>query len=110
MALLLLASAALFTAGVASPALQLRCALAPDMLRYVASMTYANPHFSTPPGGSALDKMARVHLLCRVRVHLLRRVHVHVGDVGGARSVGEVAFVAAAEVETRDLEQTRFYV
>ncbi len=101
MALLLLASAALFTAGVASPALQLRCALAPDMLRYVASLTYANPHFGTPPGGSALDGMARAKLL--------RRVRVRVGDVGGARDVGEVAFVAADEVETRELERTRLY-
>jgi hypothetical protein len=55
LATLLLASAVLLATGAVSLALQLRGTLAPDMLRYVASMTYANPHFRTPPGGTTLD-------------------------------------------------------
>jgi hypothetical protein len=100
-AVLLLAAAALFATGAAALALQLRSTLAPDMLRYVASMTYANPRFGAPPGGSALDGMARARLL--------RDVHVRAGDINGGGSVGEVAFVAAEEVETRELERKRLY-
>jgi hypothetical protein len=102
MATLLLASAALLAVGAVSLALQLRCTLAPDMLRYVASMTYANAHFRTPPGGSALDGVERAKLL--------RNVRVRIGDIrGGDSHVGEVAFVAVDEVETRELERKRHY-
>jgi hypothetical protein len=102
LAVLLLAAVALLASGVASLALQLRCTLAPDMLRCVASMTYANPHFRTPPGGTALDGMARAQLL--------RRMRVRVGDIsGGAAEVGEVAFVALDCVAARELERERRY-
>jgi hypothetical protein len=100
-AVLLLAAAALFATGAAALALQLRATLAPDMLRYVSSMTYANPYFGAPPGGSALDGMERARLL--------RDVRVRVGDVSGGSSVGTVAFVAAKDVETRALERRRHY-
>ncbi len=98
---LLLASAALFVAGAASLALQLHSTLAPDMLRYVASMTYTNRHFRTPAGGSALDGMARARLL--------RDVPVHIGIVasGDRSDVGEVAFVATTDVEVIPLKNRR---
>jgi hypothetical protein len=102
LAALLVASAALLLTGVAALALQLRCTLAPDMLRYVASMTYANPHFRAPPGGTTLDGVERARLL--------RNVRVRVGDIRGDDSeVGEVAFVAADDIEVRDLERKRHY-
>ncbi len=100
-AVLLLAAAALFATGAAALALQLRSTLAPDMLRYVASMTYADARLGAPPGGSALDGMARARLL--------RDMRVRAGDVNGGGSVGEVAFVAEDEVETRELERKRLY-
>ncbi len=100
-ALLVLAAAAPLLAGAASLVLQLRCTLAPDMLRFAASMTYTNPYFSTPPGGTALEGMARTRLL--------RDVRVRIGDINGSGDVGAVAFVAADEVETRKLDPKRFY-
>jgi hypothetical protein len=98
---LLLASAALFLMGAVSLWLQLRSTLAPDMLRYVASMTYANPHFLTPPGGTSLSGMERAKLL--------RDVRVRIGDIKGDCDVGEVAFVAVDDVETRELQRQRLY-
>ncbi len=121
LSVLLLASATLFATGAASLALQLRAVLAPDMLRYAASMTFANPYFrvQTPTrggdaggdsssgghgGGSlgtALDGMERAKLL--------RRVRVRIADVNGSGDVGAVAFVAADDIETRELERHRLY-
>jgi hypothetical protein len=102
MAALLLASAALLVMGVTSLALQLRCTLAPDVLRYVSSMTYANAHFRTPPGGTTLDGVERAKLL--------RDVRVRISDIrGDDDDVGEVAFVAMDDAETRELERKRHY-
>jgi hypothetical protein len=102
MAALLVAAAALAATGAAALVLQLRCTLAPDMLRYVASMTYANPHFRAPAGGTALDGLERAKLL--------RNVRVRIGDVrGNDGDVGEVAFAAADGVEVRELEHKRQY-
>ncbi len=101
LAALLVAAAALFAAGTASLALQLRSTLAPDMLRYVASMTYDNAFFRVPPGGTALDGMARTKLL--------QDVCVRIGDVNGASDVGRVAFVAVDDSDTRKLECNRAY-
>ncbi len=117
LATLLLAAGALLATGAALLAMQLRCSLAPDMLRYVASMTYANPFFRTPPGGTALDGAERAKLL--------RDVRVRIGDIrandddgddddalnhGGDDSVGEIAFVAADDVATCRLKRNRLYI
>ncbi len=104
LAALLLVAGTLFATGAAALALLLRAPLALDMLSYVASMTYANPRFRTPPGGTALDGVERARLL--------RHVRVRIGDVhgDGAGGVGEVAFVAADDVETRELERKCLYI
>jgi hypothetical protein len=101
-ATLLLASAALLAAGAAALVLQVRSVLAPDTLRSVASMAYASPHFrSVPRGGTTLDGVERAQLLHDVRVR--------VGDINGDGTEGEVAFVAAEDVETRELDSKRLY-
>jgi hypothetical protein len=102
LAVLLVASGTLLATGVASLAMQLRCTLAPDVLRYVASLTYANPFVTTPRGGTALDGMTRAKLLYDVPVRL--------GDINADGDVGEVAFVAVDEKQTRELDRSRFYV
>jgi hypothetical protein len=109
MATLLLAAAALAATGAASLALQLRGSLPPDMLRYVASMTYANPHFRTPPGGTTLDGGERAKLLRDVRVRIGDIRGGDGGSDGGGDYVGEVAFVAADDVPTRKLDCKRLY-
>jgi hypothetical protein len=98
---LLLASAALFVTGAASLALQLRSTLAPDMLRYVSSMTYTNRFFRTPPGGTTLDGMARARLL--------RDVHVRIGVItsGDGAEVGAAAFVATDNIATCEVRSRR---
>jgi hypothetical protein len=103
LAVLLLASGTLFLLGGAAVVLAWRSTLAPDMLRCVASMTYANSSvFSTPPGGTALSAMQRARLL--------RNVTVRIGDTTGDNgAVGEIAFVAADERKVRSLEHRRLY-
>jgi hypothetical protein len=98
---LLLASVALLRTGTASLVLQLRCTLVPDMLRYVASITYSNPHGPTPLSVSALDGMERTELL--------RNLRVRIGDIRGDREVGEAAFITLDDVETGGLERRRLY-
>jgi hypothetical protein len=100
---LLLASTTLFLAGAAALVLPLRSTLAPDMLRYVASMTYTNRHFPTPAGGSALDGMARARLLRDVPV----RIGVVASGDGDGAGVGEVAFAATSHVEVCALRSRR---
>jgi hypothetical protein len=112
--MLLLASAALFATGAASLALQLRAVLAPDMLRYVASMTYANPYFRpqtpTPGDGAGSGGSSHSTALDGVeRAKLLRRVRVRIADVNGCGDDGEVAFVATDNIDTRELERHRLY-
>jgi hypothetical protein len=101
LAVLLLAAAALCLMGVALLALQLRCTLALDMLRYVTSMIDASPYFGTPPGGMVLEGMARTRLL--------RDVRVRIGDVSGSCNVGVLAIVATNEIEARELDKQRLY-
>jgi hypothetical protein len=102
LAVLLLAAGTLFVMGVASLVLSTGATLPPDMLRFVASMTYANAHFSTPPGATALDAIDRARLL--------RDVRVRIGDIrGDDDNIGEVAFVAADEVKVRPLDYRRLY-
>jgi hypothetical protein len=124
--MLLLASAVLFATGAVSLALQLRAVLAPDMLRYAASMTFANPYFrvQTPTlggntgddsgggnggGGCGGGSKLSTALDGMERAKLLRRVRVRIADVNGSGDVGVVAFVAADDVETRELERHRLY-
>jgi hypothetical protein len=86
--MLLLASSTLCCLGSASFALTIRLMLVPDMLRYVASMTYANLNFTVLPGATALDT---IH-----RTRLLRDIRVRVGDIARKDdNIGKVAFVAA---------------
>jgi hypothetical protein len=104
LAMLLLAAGTLGALGVAALLMAARCVLAPDMLRYVASMTYtpAAAYFSTPPGGTAMPAM--------LRAQLLRDVVVRISDVRGDSEVGEVAFVAVDERDVRPLENARLYI
>jgi hypothetical protein len=108
MATLLASAAALLVVAGAAALLALpmplplpRHALAPDTLRYAASLTYANRHVRAPAGGTALDGFERARRLGRMRVQI--------GDVRGAGAVGEVAFVATDDVEVRRLDAKRLY-
>ncbi len=101
LAVLLAAAAALALMSVASLALRRRRVLAPDMLRGVAGRTYDNAFFGTPPGGSALDGMARSLLL--------RDVSVRISDDQDHGEVGRVAFVATACKGTARLQNDRLY-
>jgi hypothetical protein len=115
---LLLAAGALLATGAAALALQLRFALLPDVLRYVASLACASLHFRTPPGGSTLDggECARLLRYVRVRIGDIRAggegkdAGDEVGCEGGIGvGVGEIAFVAADSVAMRRLNSKRLY-
>ncbi len=85
LAMIWLASGTLCCFGAASFALTIHSTLAPDRLRYVASMTYANANFTAPPGATALDAIDRALLL--------RNVRVRVGDIACEDDgIGEVGF------------------
>jgi hypothetical protein len=103
LALLFASSAVLLATGLVGKVLERRT-LAPDMLGYVASMTYNNPYLALPDhdggGGAALDAMQRVRLLGNMRVKF--------GDVRGDEEVGRLAFTL--DSDTRALEKGRKYV
>jgi hypothetical protein len=99
LALLFAAAGILLITGAASLILK-RKTLGPEMIGFVASMTYENPHVKIPGGGSMLDAMERARLL--------KDVEVHVGDVSVNDSVGHIAF--AAGVPVRRLERGRLYL
>jgi hypothetical protein len=102
LALLFISSAVLLATGLAGTALRGR-ALAPDMLGYVASMTYNNRYLPLPVNGgsdSALDAMERVRILGHLRVA--------VGDVAGDEEVGRLAFTA--NPHARPLQKGRKYI
>jgi hypothetical protein len=101
LATLLLATLALLVAGAASLVMQLRCTLAPDMLRYVSSMVCASQYIRTPDGGTALDGMERASLL--------RRLRIRVGDVNGDGNVGEIMLVLADNATASGLQRKRLY-
>lgn len=82
-ALLLASSCVLLLIGLAGTALKHRC-LAPDMMGFVTSLTYNNPHAKLPPGGTALGAMERARLLKDVRVKI--------GDAQTKSEVGHVVF------------------
>jgi hypothetical protein len=125
LSMLLLASAALFATGAVSLALQLRAVLAPDVLRYASSMTFGNPHFraqtltlggnaggdsSGDGGGDRSNGSGLSTALDGIeRAKLLRHVRVRIADVNGSGDVGAVAFVAADNIDTRELERHRLY-
>jgi hypothetical protein len=119
LSMLLLASAALFATGAVSLALQLRAVLAPDMLRYASSMSFGNPYFrartltltlgDNAGGGEGGNRIFSSTLDGIERAKLLRRVRVRIADVNGSGDVGAVAFVAADDIETRELERHRLY-
>jgi hypothetical protein len=98
--LLFLCSAVLLATGVAGSVLR-RYTLAPDMLGYVASMTYNNRYLPLPDSvRGELDAMQRVRILRNLRVSL--------SDVCGDEEVGRLAFTANPNV--RALKKGRKYV
>ncbi len=62
----------------------------PDMLGYVASMTYNNAFLPLPSGGGVLDAMERARIL--------RDLRVSISDVKGADSTGCLAFTSYTDV------------
>jgi hypothetical protein len=98
LALLFASSGVLLAVGVAG---RLLCwhTRAPDILGYVASMTYNNPHFALPERGGVIEAMHRVRIL-----HDLR---VTVADVRGDAAVGHIALISGSG--TRPLEKGRKY-
>ncbi|KAJ9656207.1 hypothetical protein H2201_008619 [Coniosporium apollinis] len=101
LAALVIASSVLLLVGVAGLILRHRT-FAPDMMGYVASMSYENPYIGLPKGGSALDAMERARIL--------RDVRVRIGDVRGGDGVGHVAFVGEGTKLVRRLEKGREYI
>jgi hypothetical protein len=98
LAVLFSSSAFLLAIGLAGSVLD-RFTLVPDMLGYVASMTYNNPHLPIPARGGVLDAMDRARILFDLRVS--------VADVRGGFDVGHVAFTSGTNV--RRLEKGRRY-
>jgi hypothetical protein len=73
----------------------------PDVLGYVASMTYHNTYLPLPERGGVLDGMRRARIL--------RDLPISVGDVAGDNAdVGRVAFTSRPDA--RRLEMGRKYV
>ncbi len=98
LALLLGSSVILLGVGITGTIVSRRT-LAPNVLGYVASMTYNNAYFPLPERGGVLDATHRARVL--------RNVQVSVSDVNGAGEVGRIAFTSF--VKTRPLEKGRKY-
>jgi hypothetical protein len=101
LAVLLFSAGVLLVTGVTALLLMQPRTLAPDMLRCVGSLTYANPHFPTPPGATSLDAMERTRLLADEEVWI--------ADVNEKGHIGEVAFLSARQRKPRRLERGRLY-
>ncbi|EON62677.1 hypothetical protein W97_01901 [Coniosporium apollinis CBS 100218] len=101
LAALVVASSVLLLVGGAGLILRHRT-FAPDMMGYVASMTYENSYVGLPKGGSVLDAMERARIL--------RDVRVRIGDVRGGDGIGHVAFVGEGTKLVRELEKGREYI
>jgi hypothetical protein len=98
--LLISSSIVLLAIGLAGTVLG-RYTHLPDMIGYVASMTYNNRHFELPGRkGGVLDAM------CRTRI--LQDLPVAAGDVSGSEEVGKIAFTTGAIVHM--LEKRRKYM
>jgi succinyl-CoA synthetase alpha subunit len=78
--------------GVAGILVLGRHLLAPDMLGYVASMTYNNAYLLLPSCGGALDPAARVRAVGYMPVHI-----ADVGTVTMPLSVSEDGAVPASD-------------
>lgn len=96
---LLVASSSIILVTGATGLMLKRMTPGPEFFGPVASMTYGNPFFKSPDGGSTLDAMERARLM--------RDVEVYVADVAGDQEIGHVAF--AAGVPLRKLERGRTY-
>jgi hypothetical protein len=97
---LLLASATiLLAAGIASRVVAWRTYV-PDMIGYMASVTFNNRYLPLPDHGGVLDAMDRARAMIDVRVGI--------GDVCGNERVGLVAFTSITDV--RRLEKGRAYI
>jgi hypothetical protein len=81
LAVLLVAAGVLLLVGAAALLLVQPRTLAPDMLRYVGSLTYANSHFAAPLGAKSLDALERTRLLADEEVWI--------ADVNGNGDVGD---------------------
>jgi hypothetical protein len=99
LALLFVCSGVLLATGVAGTLVGQRTRV-PDILGYVASMTYNNRYLPLPEHGGVLDAMHRARIL--------RDLPVSVGDVRGDDEVGRVAFTS--EMAVRTMETGRKYV
>ncbi|KAF2461522.1 hypothetical protein BDY21DRAFT_314082 [Lineolata rhizophorae] len=83
--LALLETSSIILLAVGAAGMVLKCSSkAPDMMGYVASMTYDNPNLALPPGGAGLSATERAQLL--------RKLRVRIGDVRVGEPVGHVAF------------------
>lgn len=102
LACLEVASLVLLLVGAAGMLLNWRCR-APDMLGYVASMTYDNPYVALPPGGGVLGAMERAQVL--------KGVDVRIADVRPREQVGHVAFASAeGNGALGELKRDRLYI
>jgi hypothetical protein len=99
LALLFCCSAVLLATGIAGTVIGLRTRV-PDMLGYVASMTYNNRYLPLPDNGGVLDTMHRARLLHNLRVSI--------SDVESGSDIGRIAFTSSPEVY--GLKKGRKYV
>ncbi len=99
LALLVASASVLLVFGAAATVLGWRT-FVPDMLGYVASMTFNNPYLRLPAGSAELEAMDRARAL--------RNEEVIIGDVRGAHDVGHIAF-ARSVGSLRRLEKGRKY-
>jgi hypothetical protein len=97
--LLLGSASALLVMGLACTVVGWRTYV-PDMLGYVASMTYNNDYIPLPQRGGVLNAMHRARIL--------RDLPVLVGDVSVGSEVGRVAFTTDTSVPR--LEKGRQYI
>jgi hypothetical protein len=97
---LLFTSASVLLAFACAASVLDRRTYVPDMLSYVASMTYNNPYLQLPAESSELEAMDRARAL--------RNEKVYIGDVLGGRDVGNIAFAKSGGM-IRRLEKGRKY-
>ncbi|KAF2759790.1 hypothetical protein EJ05DRAFT_484697 [Pseudovirgaria hyperparasitica] len=95
-------SGILLCLGIAGLIMKIRCR-APDMLGYVASMTYDNPYVVLPAGGCVFSAMERAQRL--------KRMEVRIGDVQPRSKMGHVAFASVqGHSGIGSLQKERLYV
>lgn len=100
-ALLLSSSIVLIMLGAIGSAISHLCH-APDMIGYVSSFTYNNPHMQIPAGGEFLGAMERARLL--------RDLTVKIGDVASDDEVGHIVFATVNHSNTVEgLDAAKLY-